>query len=149
MFDGDAVSCWNSDQGSPQFLFFDFLRPVVVKSVSVMFQGGFVGQDGYIEVGLTSPSNLQPLASLDLIEDNNDLQTFAVENEVVCRYVKVSFATSTDFYGRVTIYKFQVMGSVAVVQEDTSGTTDNNNATAESIPTSAAPVAAGLDSSIV
>lgn len=46
MFKDDDVSCWNSEGSSPQYIFFDFLRPVKLSSVSFMFQGGFVGQDG-------------------------------------------------------------------------------------------------------
>jgi hypothetical protein len=39
-------SCWNSDQGSPQFILFDFLKPVNIQEIDFVFQGGFVGQEG-------------------------------------------------------------------------------------------------------
>jgi hypothetical protein len=44
--------------------------------------------------------------------DNNDKQTFSVNNEAnrVSRYLKIIFPSSTDFYGRVTIYSLQVYG---------------------------------------
>ena len=47
MFNNDEISCWNSDQGSPQFILIEFSQYVVVSSFSVIFQGGFVGQEGY------------------------------------------------------------------------------------------------------
>lgn len=46
MFTEDLESCWNSDQGSCQYIVIDFQRVVHVHSLSIMFQGGFVGQDG-------------------------------------------------------------------------------------------------------
>jgi hypothetical protein len=46
MFDVDSDTCWNSGQGSPQFILIDFTRDVQIHSVQIMFQGGFVGQDG-------------------------------------------------------------------------------------------------------
>jgi hypothetical protein len=48
MFDGNLDSCWNSDQGSPQFIIIDFCQLSCVKKVQFSFQGGFVGQEGYI-----------------------------------------------------------------------------------------------------
>jgi hypothetical protein len=46
MFDGTETSCWNSDGGSPQFVIFDFGKPVCIKTIHIMFQGGFVGEEG-------------------------------------------------------------------------------------------------------
>lgn len=57
-------------------------------------------------------SALKQVGTLDLIEDCNDLQSFDVDTEESCRYLKVSFATSTDFYGRVTLYKMEVFGYI-------------------------------------
>lgn len=45
MFDESTDTCWNSDQGSPQFIFMDFLESTKFHSVEFIFQGGFVGQD--------------------------------------------------------------------------------------------------------
>jgi hypothetical protein len=47
MFNDDLISCWNSDQGVPQFIFIEFSDTVRMDSFSVIFQGGFVGQQGY------------------------------------------------------------------------------------------------------
>ena len=47
MFDGSQDTCWNSDQGTPQYIIIELSRPLVVKQIKIMFQGGFVGQEGY------------------------------------------------------------------------------------------------------
>jgi hypothetical protein len=45
MFDSSHDTCWNSDQGSPQFILIDFLKAVNIQALTFIFQGGFVGQD--------------------------------------------------------------------------------------------------------
>ena len=52
-------------------------------------------------------------------EDNNDLQNFSFEeaNSVATgRYLKVSFPASSDFYGRITVYRLEVYGSIVTVE---------------------------------
>ena len=50
------------------------------------------------------------------IDDSNDLQTFPIFEEGIksddreIRYLKVSFNSFSDFYGRVTIYTCQIHG---------------------------------------
>lgn len=55
-------------------------------------------------------SDLGLVARLDVIEDCNDMQVFPVQSEVEGRYVKITFASSSDFYGRVTVYRMEVRG---------------------------------------
>ena len=42
--DSSADTCWSSDSGSPQWLSVEFPSPIDVSSISLVFQGGFVGQ---------------------------------------------------------------------------------------------------------
>ena len=44
LLDGSSDTCWNSEQGTPQFVVVAFSCPVNLRSVSITFQGGFVGQ---------------------------------------------------------------------------------------------------------
>lgn len=44
LFDGDEETCWNSDEGSPQFVQIDFHRQVIPKQLRMTFQGGFAGK---------------------------------------------------------------------------------------------------------
>eukprot|EP00056_Hartaetosiga_gracilis_P007330 m.106857 g.106857 ORF g.106857 m.106857 type:complete len:167 (+) comp12683_c1_seq3:1610-2110(+) len=107
--DGKEDTCWNSEQGSPQFIEMKFDDPQVVKQLKIMFQGGFAGKncivegkrskdDEYVELGRFFP------------EDINYEQTFndINENNTLCSYLKITFADSTDFYGRITIYTLAV-----------------------------------------
>ena len=115
MFDGRLDTCWNSDQGSPQFILFDFGKNVITTDLKIMFQGGFAGVDGTVEVG-SALESLVTVANLD-ITDTNDMQSYSLqlknENQDMMqngRYLRIAFPTSTDFYGRVTIYQLEVWG---------------------------------------
>ena len=44
LLDGSSDTCWNSAQGSPQFVQLTFAQPVDVLGLTVSFQGGFVGR---------------------------------------------------------------------------------------------------------
>ena len=45
-------------------------------------------------------------------EDVNDVQTFEITDaDRTCNMLRLSFEGSSDFYGRVTIYKLEVWGS--------------------------------------
>jgi hypothetical protein len=112
MFDGEADTCWNSDQGSTQSLTIDFEGLVSVESIQIMFQGGFVGQDGIIAIG-NDLQSFEEIGAMPFIDDSNDLQTFPTAESKSGRYMRVTFNGSTDFYGRVTIYNMQVIGQRA------------------------------------
>ena len=98
----------------------DFGKDVVVTDLHVMFQGGFSGADAIVQVG-SSLNALETLASSMDIADSNDLQTFSLQvasdsNSSALRrgrYVQVTFPSSTDFYGRVTIYQLELDGCEA------------------------------------
>jgi len=131
MFDGSEDTCWNSDQGSSQFILVDFGRRVQVDELQIMFQGGFVGQSAAIDVGggaadaedeeasaaTSSPFSLTltPATKLEVIDDSNDLQKFSFSPPLSCRVMKITFQSSTDFYGRVTIYKLVALGRPTIL----------------------------------
>jgi hypothetical protein len=120
MFSSDD-SCWNSEGNSEagQWLLFDFLgKAVEVQRLQITFQGGFVGQDGLLEVKDSKEGDEKATIVLDeitRIEDNNDIQEWSIPAAKLsqCRgkFVKISFPSSTDFYGRVTIYKLALRGT--------------------------------------
>ena len=43
MFDGREDTCWNSDQGTPQWVRITFDSTKYITKLQLMFQGGFVG----------------------------------------------------------------------------------------------------------
>ena len=119
MFDETAIDkCWNSDQGCPQYILMDFGKTVSVSSIAIMFQGGFVGQEGRAEIGDSVDSLMLVSSTLDHdLMDTNDEQRFDVgvgEDGFLPkgRYLRILFDSSTDFYGRVTIYSLKIFGGI-------------------------------------
>ncbi|KAL1429360.1 hypothetical protein MTO96_016324 [Rhipicephalus appendiculatus] len=43
--DGRPDTCWNSDQGTPQWICLDFSAPVEPSEIHLQFQGGFAGKE--------------------------------------------------------------------------------------------------------
>jgi len=118
MFDGSDDTCWNSHQGSPQFVCLEFDKSVDVKRVKMMFQGGFVGKNCEF-MGLNSKSNdnsgpaiWTSLASFTP-EDSSLLQTFELAEVPSITALKIHFPASTDLFGRITIYRLEVWGRLA------------------------------------
>ncbi|EGZ11912.1 hypothetical protein PHYSODRAFT_336400 [Phytophthora sojae] len=113
MLSTDLSSCWNSAQGSPQQVQVLFHRAVDVSALCVMFQGGFVGQDVQVHVrraGGGASGAQWELVDVDVDpEDANDLQEFPCELSQV-EAIALTFQRSTDFYGRVVIYRLEVRG---------------------------------------
>ncbi|ELT96047.1 hypothetical protein CAPTEDRAFT_175075 [Capitella teleta] len=112
MFDDDVETCWNSDSGLPQYVILDFTEPVHVNELRIKFQGGFVGKDCQVQASngeseFTHVTDFYP-------EDINSLQVFKVNDfPKGSTKVKILFAGSTDFFGRITIYKLDLLGGVS------------------------------------
>ncbi|KAJ1959857.1 Nuclear receptor 2C2-associated protein [Dispira parvispora] len=53
LLDGNDETCWNSDQGTPQFIMVKFTRQVTPTDLKIMFQGGFVGKS--VQVWVAGP----------------------------------------------------------------------------------------------
>ncbi|XP_039371639.1 nuclear receptor 2C2-associated protein isoform X3 [Mauremys reevesii] len=51
MFDGSEETCWNSDQGSSQWVMLEFPQTVKVSQLQIQFQGGFASQLCTLEGG--------------------------------------------------------------------------------------------------
>jgi hypothetical protein len=103
--DNSLETCWNSAQKSPQFIHIEFPQPVVTKQVELMFQGGFAGKDCEFwiqnsEKELTKCADFYP-------QDNNRMQFFPLQVETCA--LRIVFRTSTDFYGRITVYHLNVL----------------------------------------
>eukprot|EP01117_Protostelium_nocturnum_P010479 TRINITY_DN3773_c0_g1_i1.p1 TRINITY_DN3773_c0_g1~~TRINITY_DN3773_c0_g1_i1.p1 ORF type:complete len:129 (+),score=39.78 TRINITY_DN3773_c0_g1_i1:131-517(+) len=108
MFDGSDETCWNSNPTTPQWILIDFERAVKVEKILITFQGGFSaqsinvmkdeGEDKWEEVQEFHP------------EDKNLTQTFVLKEPVSLTKLKLHFPTSTDMFGRIVIYKLDVIG---------------------------------------
>ncbi|XP_074060297.1 nuclear receptor 2C2-associated protein isoform X2 [Macrotis lagotis] len=96
LFDEQDETCWNSDQGSHQWVMLEFPQPVRVAQVQIQFQGGRRSEC------LEKIGDFYP-------QDNNSLQSFPVPH-VILDKLKVTFENSTDFFGRIIIYHLRVLG---------------------------------------
>ncbi|XP_022199938.1 nuclear receptor 2C2-associated protein [Nilaparvata lugens] len=107
MFDVNEETCWSSDQGSPQWVELqskDGERKI--SSFSIQFQGGFAGKDCFFEV--KSSNSLDIISTPFYPDDVNTLQHFSLQTPVTGNTFIFKFTTSTDFFGRIVIYKLVV-----------------------------------------
>jgi hypothetical protein len=99
MIDGSDESCWQSDQGSPQFVIVNFVNDLKIQNIDIMFQGGFAG----IETKLYSYESDSPvLVETYYLNDDNSSQQMQVS--IKTRKLKLEFSKSSDFYGRIVVY---------------------------------------------
>ncbi|KAI7818077.1 nuclear receptor 2C2-associated protein [Gamsiella multidivaricata] len=111
--DNSEETCWNSESGTPQFIVVDFGRKVQIESLQIMFQGGFVGKTCQL-LAWTDDSEFVEIMKF-YPEDINPLQIFpiAVNDRKITSRVKIVFESSTDFFGRITVYKLDILGQDA------------------------------------
>ncbi|XP_065206716.1 nuclear receptor 2C2-associated protein [Planococcus citri] len=111
MFDENEETCWNSAEGSPQWIEILFKENQQVSEFQFQFQGGFVGQDVEFRFFKEIPSKS---TSPDIIlnefypEDVNSVQTYNLNAPADARSIRILFNSSTDTYGRVIIYKLSI-----------------------------------------
>lgn len=108
----DTEHCWNSDQGTPQWLQLDFGKLVDIQAVAITFQGGFVGLDCRVLVGSGEKAPASQVAAFEP-DDVNKPQTFTVDADRAKAVAKMRlvFGKSTDSFGRIVIYSVKVQGS--------------------------------------
>ncbi|NXL76270.1 NR2CA protein, partial [Leptocoma aspasia] len=116
LFDGSEETCWNSDQGTSQWVTLDFPRPVKVSQLHIQFQGGFSSRLCTLE-GCRTGEELVTISEL-YPQDSHAMQIsllrmmlhrFQVQ-ETVLDKLKITFGSSTDFFGRVVVYHLGVLG---------------------------------------
>ncbi|XP_075215785.1 nuclear receptor 2C2-associated protein isoform X2 [Lycorma delicatula] len=110
MFDDSDETCWNSDQGSPQWIEIQSEESDLTEifSFDIQFQGGFVGKDCYLEVVSPRSDDNLILKQPFYPEDNNKYQHFKLDNSVKGKIFRFVFVNSTDFFGRIVIYKLKL-----------------------------------------
>ncbi|XP_069137529.1 nuclear receptor 2C2-associated protein-like [Argopecten irradians] len=107
LFDGEEDTCWNSDQGSPQWIHVNLETECDVSEIQIKFQGGFAGKDCCLE----SHNDEQIKKVMDFYpEDVNSLQSFKLPESLKLSSFRIVFNSSTDFFGRITIYQLSILG---------------------------------------
>ncbi|KAJ2528222.1 Nuclear receptor 2C2-associated protein, partial [Coemansia sp. RSA 1933] len=138
-------TCWNSEQGTPQHVLVEFSTPVCISEIRIQFQGGFAGAETRL-VDATRAVDICPLHP----DDSNKLQSFALpatEQPVSRRRIKILFATSTDFYGRIIVYALDFVGHLA--HPDASPANPARSAIATTDPTTSSDNAAVASSDTI
>ncbi|KAK7066951.1 Nuclear receptor 2C2-associated protein [Halocaridina rubra] len=110
LFDGSPETCWNSDHGTPQWVALRWKEPVTVTAIAAQFQGGFCGShDTIVEIG-TNGSNSWQEATPWHLEDVGTEQTLRLDVPLTLTRLRLNFNSSTDFHGRIIMYKLDVIG---------------------------------------
>ncbi|NWT06334.1 NR2CA protein, partial [Mionectes macconnelli] len=107
MFDASEETCWNSDQGTCQWVTLDFPRPVKVSQLHVQFQGGFSSRLCTLE-GCKAGEELVKISEL-YPQDSHAMQ-ISFTTKTVLDKLKITFENSTDFFGRIVVYHLGVLG---------------------------------------
>ncbi|VDI16808.1 nuclear receptor 2C2-associated protein-like [Mytilus galloprovincialis] len=105
LVDEEDDTCWNSDQGSPQWIAVEFDEEELITEIRIKFQGGFAGRECWAERLDTSEKIIEFYP-----DDVNSLQSFKLDKPHHVKKIKVIFNNSTDFFGRITIYQFDILG---------------------------------------
>ncbi|KAH8548770.1 galactose-binding domain-like protein [Umbelopsis sp. PMI_123] len=109
--DESLETCWNSEQGLPQNVLLDFGHQVEIETILMTFQGGFVGKKCVVVASpAESPNNYSMELGTLYPEDVNQPQSFNVLCPQPVQRLKLIFEESTDFFGRITMYKLDIMG---------------------------------------
>lgn len=80
-----------------------FQQEISLSSIEIQFQGGFAGQKSHLEAG-SDTKNLEYTQDI-FPEDNNSTQLFKLNSAVTAKVFKLVFENSTDFFGRIIVYK--------------------------------------------
>ena len=91
---------------------------VTITGIRLQFQGGFAGRE--CELGILSNGTEQaqievtvtPLPFKFSAEDDNSLQEFQVNDLLKGTHFYLNFSSSTDFYGRIILYNFDIIGDI-------------------------------------
>ncbi|RKO99310.1 hypothetical protein CXG81DRAFT_20583 [Caulochytrium protostelioides] len=115
LLDASEETCWNSDEGAAQWVDLQFDRPVEIFAVHLMCQGGFVPREAKLTAPPPSQATDAPAAAFTFYPDDvNSRQVFTTDAPLRGNHFRLHLSTSSDFFGRVTIYHLQMYGREVV-----------------------------------
>nr|CDS25708.1 nuclear receptor 2C2 associated protein [Hymenolepis microstoma] len=106
LFDGKPDTCWQSDSGAYQWIRLSFTNPTKLASLDLQFQGGFVAEEATLQLWNDPKDDKIVLPFYPA--NSNCLQTFKFTQEGSFSNAAIIFKKSTDFYGRIVIYKLEL-----------------------------------------
>jgi hypothetical protein len=87
----------------PQHITIKFENPQAIKAIRYVGQGGFCPREVVIWVDGVEVTRNE-------MGDSNFEQTINLENAVTGSIVKTEFTKASDLFGRIVMYKFEVLG---------------------------------------
>lgn len=105
LFDGKPDTCWQSDPGASQWIRLGFTNPIKIASLHLQFQGGFASEEASLQLWNDSKEDKTVLPFYP--RNSNCLQTFEFSQEGSFSNAAITFKKSTDFYGRIIVYKLE------------------------------------------
>lgn len=107
--DGNAETCWNSDQGPYQWIYCSFNNHFTLKQFKIQFQGGFSSK----KIQIIFLDNDKNIIDEDIYypEDNNLLQTFTISKNINAKLIRFLLCDCSDTFGRIILYKFELFGN--------------------------------------
>ncbi|KDR85581.1 hypothetical protein GALMADRAFT_218677 [Galerina marginata CBS 339.88] len=115
LIDNSPETCWTSQQGLPQSIQLGFNVRVIPKRLSITFQGGFVGtrcallipnEKDWLVLTTIYPEDVNRGQIFDLIPAQPELLKEGIST------LKLLFESSSDFFGRITIYDLKLEGTI-------------------------------------
>ncbi len=113
---GGADECWRSGGGGGAWLALRFASPVALRALELAFAGGFVGTPLGVDVAAAADADGADAAGWARVgafapTDSNEPQRFDLPAAARgVRAVRLVFAGSSDFYGRVVLYRAAAFG---------------------------------------
>lgn len=111
LFDNNPESCWNSDSGSPQWILIGLNSRARISDVVLQFQGGFAALE--VELQMWNEETKDTKECHTFYPANaNSAQSFVLSNregQDLAAYSNccIVFKKSSDFFGRIIVYKLQ------------------------------------------
>jgi len=113
----NSSSCWNSEgsvdscSDNSSWFLVDFKRPVQPSEIRIQFQAGFCAASCSIYYNLNSTDEWKILDDTIEWEDIYQMQSYSLPTtDCAITALKLVFSDTTDFYGRITVYRLEVWG---------------------------------------
>jgi len=113
IFDNCEDTCWNSDQGLPQWIAVSFSSKIPVSQFMIQFQGGFAAKEIQLQRVPEAGSANTEVVEMFFPEDSNGVQTFSLTHGPVSTdNLRFTFLESTDMFGRIIVYQLGIFQKV-------------------------------------
>lgn len=103
-----TFSLLNLFQGASQWILIKFNKIVNLRTIKIQFQGGFAATEVQL-ICSNQNDNKEVLTEEFNLEDSNKEQQIKLNQSVNCDQLKIYLNNLSDDFGRVIIYKLDVL----------------------------------------